>query len=138
MRRFRRTTLITAGCIAALAGLGLSRKVQIEPQLWWLAAVPLLLLLKTKNVTSLLIVCVFGLSLGLWCGSIFMEHVNQLRGLALEQVTIEATATSDSIYGTRSQVQFTGNNIELLRPYHSQLTGSFKLSGFWRAHGLPR
>ncbi len=130
MRRFRRTTLIAAGCVAVLSGLGLSRKVQIEPQLWWLAAAPLLLLLKTKNITSLLIVCVLGLSLGLWRGSIFMEHVNQLRGLALEQVTIQATATSDSVYGTRSQVQFTGNNIELLSPYHSQLAGSFKLSGF--------
>jgi len=111
-------------------GIGLSRKVQNYPEVWWLAAAPLLLLLKSKNLTSLLLVLIFGLTVGLWRGSQYMVHVHQLQSLALHQVTIEATATSDSIYGNRSQVQFTGNQIQLIEPYQSQLTGSFKLSGF--------
>ena len=130
MRRFRRTTLITVGCCAVLAGIGLARKVQIQPELWWLAAAPLLLLIRHKNFTSLLLICLLGLSLGLWRGGQFMQKQHTLQKLSLKEVTIQATATSDSIYGTKSQVQFTGNHIELLEPYKTQLAGSFKLSGF--------
>ncbi|HET7827594.1 MAG TPA: ComEC/Rec2 family competence protein, partial [Candidatus Saccharimonadales bacterium] len=43
---------------------------------------------------------------------------------------IIATAASDSIYGKRSQIQFTGNHIQMLEPYKQNLAGTFKLSGF--------
>lgn len=59
-----------------------------------------------------------------------MQNVHQLQNLAEQKVTIQVTATTDSIYGNRSQVQFTGNNIQLLSPYKAKLAGSFKLSGF--------
>jgi competence protein ComEC len=116
--------------LAILAGIGLSRKLQIEPRLWWLAAAPLLLLLRRKNFTSLLLICLLGASIGLWRGGVFMQKQHVLQSLALRKVTIQATATSDSIYGNKSQIQFTGNNIQLLEPYKTQLAGSFKLSGF--------
>lgn len=71
-----------------------------------------------------------GLNFGLWRGSAYMQNVRQLQGLAERKVTIIATATTDSIYGKRSQIQFTGNKIELTKPYKIKLAGSFKLSGF--------
>lgn len=131
MRRFRRTTLITVFCLAVLAGLGLARKVQIEFGLASLLLVACCLLpLRSKNLLSLLLITFFGLSVGLWRGGLYMQNVHQLQGLAEQKVTIIATATTDSIYGNRSQIQFTGNGIELIKPYQAHLPGSFKLGGF--------
>lgn len=130
MRRFRRTTLITIFCVAVLAGLGLARKLQIEPQVWWLVFVPLVLLVRHKNITALLLVCLLGLGLGLWRGGTYMSHVHDLRKLTTSKVAVIATATSDSIYGKKSQIQFTANDIQLIEPYAQPLAGSFKLSGF--------
>lgn len=131
MRKFRRTTLITVFCLAVLGGLGLSRRFNLE-----IGLIPLLLttvyllLLKPKNILGLFLIVILGLSFGLWRGSGYMQNVRQLQSLAEQKVTITATATTDSIYGKRSQVQFTGNNIQLIWPYKSKLAGSFKLSGF--------
>lgn len=79
---------------------------------------------------AMIIVVAAGLGLGLWRGSVYMSHVRDLQALAEHSVTIQATAASDSIYGKRSQIQFIGNNIQMLEPYSQPLAGSFKLSGF--------
>jgi competence protein ComEC len=60
----------------------------------------------------------------------YMHNVHQLKSLTERKVTIVATATSDSIYGKRGQIQFTGSNIHMNYPYQSRLAGSFKLGGF--------
>ncbi|MBI4033866.1 ComEC/Rec2 family competence protein [Candidatus Saccharibacteria bacterium] len=135
MKHFRRTTLITAGCVSVLAGLGLARKVNFEPQLWLLISLPLLLLFHRKNIVSLLLIVLLGLSLGLWRGGVFMDKVVELRQLAGQKVTIEVTATSDSIYGQRSQLEFTASRAtllqgETLQNYNKPLAGSFRISGF--------
>ncbi len=130
MRQFRRTTLIAILCLSVLAGLGLSRKITFIPGIWYLSLLPLLLLFRRKHLASLLVVIALGLFLGLWRGSLYMQNVHQLQSLTGQKVRIEATAASDSIYGKRSQIQFTGNNIKLLAPYKAHLAGTFKLSGF--------
>jgi competence protein ComEC len=128
--RFRRTTLICVFCLAVLVGLGLSRKVNLSPGYFGLFLLPAIWMLKRKNILALALVTFLGLSIGLWRGGAYMHHVRQLQGLSEQKVTIQATATTDSFYGDKAQVQFTGNNIELLRPYKSRLAGSFKLRGF--------
>jgi competence protein ComEC len=131
MRRVRRTTLITTFCLAVLAGLGLARKVAFEPVIWpLLLATPCLLLLKSKNIVSALIVIFLGLSIGLWRGSLYMQNIYQLRSLTGQNVTIEARATADAVYSARSQIEFTANNAQLLRPVNKAVAGSFKISGF--------
>ena len=62
-----------------------------------------------------------------------MQNVFQIRSLTEEKVTIEATATADSIYSTRSQIEFTASHIKLIEPDKKPLSGSFKISGF----GVP-
>lgn len=59
-----------------------------------------------------------------------MQNVYQIRGLTEKKVTIEATATADAVYSTRSQIEFTANNIKLIEPDNRPLGGSFKISGF--------
>lgn len=128
--RFRRTTLICVFCLAVLVGLGAARVVSFNPGFLILLGAPLLTVLKKKGAISLLIVLAFGFGVGLWRGSGYMRNVHQLQSLTERKITIIATATSDSIYGKRSQVQFTGGNIQMTYPYRSKLAGSFKLSGF--------
>jgi len=104
--------------------------------------------LKPKNVTGLLLLAFLGLSLGLWRGDVFMQKLSNLKALTSQKVTIEATATSDSIYGKRSQIEFTANHVQLLekppalwnareqragKADSTGLAGSFKISGF----GVP-
>jgi competence protein ComEC len=113
-----------------MAGLGLARKIVFQPATFWLLLLPLLLLIQKRKLFSLLIVLSLGLILGLWRGGQYMHKYEQIHKLALQKVTIIATASNDSIYGKRSQIQFTGNHIRLINPYQQRLAGSFKLSGF--------
>lgn len=133
MRKFRRTSLIITFCLSVLTGLGISRKLNFSPHIWLLALSPLLLLLRSKSITSLLIVALIGGGLGLWRGSIYMQNVYQLRSYTGQKVTIQATVTADAVYSTRSQIEFTANNIRLTEPQDKPLSGSFKISGF----GVP-
>ncbi len=131
MRHYRRTTLITVGCAAVLAGLGLARKFNFEPSFWFfLLATCSLLLLEPKNAVSLIAIVFLGLSIGLWRGNLYIEKLHQLQDLTAQKVTIEATAISDSVYGNRSQIEFTANKVNLIEPQSLSLAGNFKISGF--------
>ncbi|MDB5160649.1 MAG: hypothetical protein JWO96_29 [Candidatus Saccharibacteria bacterium] len=133
MRRFRRTTLITMGCLAVLAGIGLSRKVSMDFG-WWLALfTPALLLFKNKNTLSLLLVIILGLGIGLWRGCIYMQKQAVLKSLTGRNIVIEATARTDSVYSNKSQLEFTVSGVHLLEPETGPLAGTFKISGF----GVP-
>ena len=129
MRRFRRTTLITAGCLSALAGLGLARAVSFLPADWLFIFCPLLILLKRKGPTALLLVILLGLGVGLWRGTIYAQKLGELRSLSGQQVIIQATATSDSVYSSGNQMEFTAGKAETI-PSQQPLAGSFKISGF--------
>ncbi|MDO8591829.1 MAG: ComEC/Rec2 family competence protein [bacterium] len=139
MRRFRRTTLITIFCLAVLAGLGLARKVNFDLPIWSILLIaPCLLLLKLKKITSLLLVVFLGLSLGLWRGGVYMQKLGQLKSLTGQNVTIEATATSDSVYAQATQLEFTASHAHLVQgtSLYSDgkvLAGNFKVSGFGEA-----
>lgn len=130
MGRFKRTTLITVVCVSAVAGLGLARKVNIEPHLWWVIFTPLLLQIRRKNLISLVLIIVLGLSLGLWRGEAYMDKLNELRQLAGQKITIEATATSDSIYSRGSQMEFTASKVKLIVPHTKPLAGKLRISGY--------
>src|SRR5947207_10858485 len=106
--RFRRTTLIAVGCASALAGTGLARKFSFEPSVvFFLLFTFCIFLLKPKNPASLITVIILGLSLGLWRGGVYMSKSQVLKSYTAQKVTIQASATSDSIYGKNSQIEFT-------------------------------
>ncbi|MBX4201485.1 hypothetical protein KW803_01130, partial [Candidatus Saccharibacteria bacterium] len=98
MKRFRRTTLIAVFCISVLAGLGMAQKVTFAPNPAYLLALPLLLLLKRKDLITLLIIIVLGACAGLWRGGVYMQYAYQLKSLAAQKVTIQATSTTDAVY----------------------------------------
>src|SRR3989344_8814678 len=97
MRRRRQTTLIISFCLGVLGGLGLSRRLIVEPQVWWLGFLQLLLLLRRKNITSLIIITICGLLIGLSRGGAFMEKASALQNLNGQKVVVTGTARAESI-----------------------------------------
>ncbi len=129
MRRLRRTTIITAGCLASLAGLGLARVFQLSITDSWLVLLPCLLLLKKKNLTSLIIVVLLGLVIGLGQGSVYMHNLLELAALSGKTITISAVAKTDAVYSSSQQLEFTASGTKLIGS-GMPLSGSFKISGF--------
>jgi len=133
MRRYRRTTLLTVGCVAVLVGLGLSRKTSFYYSGWIILLAPILVLLKNRTLTALLLTVLIGLGLGLSRGSVYMVKLHQLKSLATQPVAVEVVASSDAVYGSNSQLQFTAPPAGVVEPYRQNFIGSFQGSGF----GLP-
>jgi ComEC/Rec2-related protein len=126
----RRTTLITVGCFAAIAGVGLARKFTWEP---WLLICPLLILpIFKRRFGKLLLIALLGLCFGLWRGSLYMEKLQGLQAFTNRKVTIQVVATNDAVYGNKSQLEFTANHVRLW-PSGRELAGNFKISGY----GVP-
>lgn len=128
MTRFRRTTLISAGCLAALAGVGLAKPFGREVGLWVLALIPLTFLLRRKNLPALMAILIIGFGLGLWRGGVYAAKSAELKALANHQITLIVTAKSDAVYGNNSQIEFTAGSAKL--DSGKPLVGSFKISGF--------
>jgi competence protein ComEC len=127
MRRFKRTTLISVGCLCLLLGIWSARYVAL-PALWPLPVCPGLLILRRKKFASVVAVIILGLALGLWRGGAYADKANQLKSLASRPVTIAVTANSDAVYGNNSQIEFTAAKTKL--ESGQSLAGSFKISGF--------
>lgn len=128
--RYKRTTLITIGCLSVLAGLGLSRRISLEPQLYWMVLLPVIFLIKRKSTLSLYVIIAIGLCIGIWRGTSFMVNVYDLQSIYGQKVTIQATATSNSVYGNNYQMEFTASSVKLINPHSQNLSGSFRVSGF--------
>src|SRR5665213_868030 len=131
--RFRRTTLIGIACASVLAGLGISRKISLEPEWWLLVFLPALVLLKNKTLASLVLVIIFGVGIGMWRGGLYMNKLAELSVLDYQKVTLEATATADAVYGAKSQIEFTASSLSVVAPKREALAGNAKISGF----GVP-
>lgn len=133
MGRYRRTSLIAIFCLSVLAGLGLSRRVSFSPS-WGLvlAMSPLLLTLRRKNLLSLYIIILLGLSIGVARGSVYSHKLHDLQSLSGHQVVLTGTATTDAVYDKNQQLSFDMRGVrqaDSTKP----VVGNFKVSGF----GLP-
>lgn len=128
--KLRRTTLIGIFCGSVLGGIGLAKVILLQPNWWLLALLPLILLLKKKNIVSVLALISAGIVLGLVRGSYMAQNVSVLQGYAKTKVTIIATAQTDSIYGKKSQITFDAGSIQLVEPHEKDLIGKFTISGF--------
>lgn len=130
MQRYRRTTLIAVGCLAALAGIGLARRIDFDFGLIFLLFAPLLVMLLRKPRTALLAAVLIGLGLGLLRGSIYMQHLAEIQKYSGQKVTIEATVLSDAVYGYGSQLEFTAGSLRVVTPTNEILKGKIRASGF--------
>lgn len=127
--RFRRTTLLLLLFLGILGGIGLAR-ANYQPASWscWILVVFILLSWRKHNVLTLTLTLMFGLSCGLWRGSIYVHRLSVYDGLQYQKITITARAMNDALYGKTKQLAFDANNIVLADG--RRLPGKIQLSGF--------
>lgn len=107
----------------------MARRINLGAGVLWLC-VPLTPLLFRKNILSLLSISVLGLFLGTWRGSIYMQRLVPYSVLAQRKITIIATASSDAVYGQKSQLAFDVTAIQLQAPRSQNLVGTIGVAGF--------
>lgn len=116
--------------VAFLCGIGLARAGYAIAGVWlWLAGGTLALAFRERTVITLLLVVLFGVSLGLWRGSLFTRKLAVYDALNYQKITITAQATDDAVYGKNSQLSFDANHVRLVDD-GAQLAGKVSLSGF--------
>jgi ComEC/Rec2-related protein len=129
--RPRRTTNITVGLVAVLAGLGFTRVAQ--PAIWQLIILCVLsvaLLIKQPKLSTLIIAVLIGFGFGWWRGGQFMNYIKPYQSLARQPLVVQVTAASDGVYGDNTQLEFDGDKVTVLEPAPMKLPGRLKIKGF--------
>ena len=128
-RRYRRGTCVLVVCLGVLAGLGFAR-VSGDGQLWlcWGMALPLLAVWRKQNMALLVLLLVFGATIGWWRGSVYLRTLGAYEPLYLHATTLSVQASEDAVYGKTKQMSFTADHITL--PSGRVLTGKIQVSGF--------
>lgn len=130
-RRFRRTTVITLGLIAFLAGLGLARTGIALPVMYvWISLLVLFVGVRKFGATALLSVLLFGGVFGWWRGSNFLKQMEPYRQLSGRQVVILATVHSDAVYSDQGQLSFDVDRIMFSEPITMRVPGRIAVQGF--------
>lgn len=75
-----------------------------------------------------MLVGVFGLSLGLYRGTVYMQKLAAYGPYHFQKITLQARATEDAMYGKYSQLTFTADHIVLADG--TRLAGKLEVSGF--------
>ncbi len=127
--RFRRTTIIAISCVACLAGIGLARAGVRGESFWlWLSATGCAITIRRRTSLAVIWAVLFGLSLGLARGDLFVGKLNDYQPFYGQKITITARAIDDGVYGTNSQISFDAGDIQLTNG--QTLAGKIELSGF--------
>lgn len=129
--KFRRTTLIIFGLSSFLCGLVLARRVEVYGSYLLIPiGVATLLAYRKRNVLSIVTVFLFCALLGCWRGTVYMNRLEIYKDLALQPVTMQATATSDSVYADRGQINFDVGKIYLTEPVKQKIDGKIAVKGY--------
>lgn len=109
-------------------GVGISRVAALNP-VWVAPAVILALVFVWRRTwISLVVVILFGLSCGMWRGSVYMHRLSQYDALQFWKISVTAVAMDDGVYNKNQQIEFYANNIET--DAGQALTGKILVSGF--------
>lgn len=128
VRRVRRTTLISMGSLACLAGLGLAKLGWQVPLGWVLMCAPLLLLCWRKIlILSVPVALLLGMLVGLWRGGVVNQELNLYAQLIDQKVVLTGTATQDATYGNKKQIDFMMSDVRI---GERQLPGTVRVTTF--------
>lgn len=126
----RLTTIYAVSLTAFLCGLGLARIERLGGA-WLIVGVMVLTLGMVSRRRTVLclgaIVCL--LILGWWRGSIVFRATSVYDALIGRVVMIEATATTDAVYGKQGQLEFEAGSMQLIQPRQQPLVGEIDVAG---------
>lgn len=129
--KFRRTTLLTVGLLAFLAGLGIARfGATISVVGVFAAFVIVLSSIWRRSWSAVIALILFGLALGIWRGALFTHKLAPYHELYGQKVVVEVVAGIDAVYGNNGQMTFETKNVHVIEPFTAKLPGRVKISGF--------
>jgi competence protein ComEC len=127
--RFRQATLRLVFCLGILAGVGAAR-FGFESHVIWCCVAGLFLIIagKKRTILSLILAVIFGLCLGAWRGSVYIQKLAAYEPWQYQKITVAVRANNDAVYNKNKQLAFDANNI--ITPDGHKLTGKIQVSGF--------
>ena len=130
VRRVRRTDKILVLCVAFLVGLVVARWHLTVPG-WFVVAVGLLLVTGVKRpVFQVILLVVFGLSLGVWREAGYLQTLQPYHDFAQQQVTLQGKVSLDAVYGKNGQLAFEVKKVQFMSPRSVSAPGTIKVSGY--------
>lgn len=126
----RLTTIYGLSLIAFLCGLGLSRIEQVDGA-WAIVGICVFFLGLLSRRRPLLCLCAITcmLLLGWWRGSVVFHATEAYDELIGRTIVIEATATTDAVYGKHGQLEFEAGSMYLVQPHGQPLVGEIDIAG---------
>ncbi len=120
-------------CASVLGGIGLARGMAFDEGLLAIGGALLLVCLRQQRLAALLVVILFGVSVGGLRGTAYMDKLSQYDAIHNQNVVLIGTAADDAGYGKQSQLSFDltgarvdGSGSEIRQP----LVGKIGVSGF--------
>src|SRR5690348_6530969 len=127
--QFRRTTLTFWFCVMFLVGIGFAHGGKSIGAIWPVLAIPpLLFALHRHSYWTFLWIVLFGVSLGWWRGSVYIQKLAEWQQNYDQKVTITAVASQDAAYNKYKQLVFDAKQVRL--EDEQILTGKISMSGF--------
>jgi ComEC/Rec2-related protein len=128
--RIKRTDKVLVLCGSFLAGLLLARLHLVLPG-WFVILLGVLALTGVKkSVFHFILLALFGLSLGLWRGTVYLRALQPYQDFARQQVTLRAKVSQDAVYGVSGQLSFEVKRVQFVSPMVVSAPGTIKISGF--------
>ena len=126
--RYRRTSLLIAGCLGCLIGLSLARRgYSASASATGISLVLCILLFRIKTIIVLGVVLLTGMCLGLWRGAEFSQSLQIYQSLYGHKLTIRAKVLNDGVYNKSRQMTFVVSDIESTDG--DKLSGKLSISG---------
>ncbi|MBP7834857.1 ComEC/Rec2 family competence protein, partial [Candidatus Saccharibacteria bacterium] len=125
--KYKRTTIVIAGCIAILLGLYLAKLTTPISFSWIILAIISLVILWRHKTARLLLVIILFFGFGWWRGGLLQVDNQKYSEYYGKKVSVIATAQEDGFYAQNSQLEFTANNVSI---NGESLPGKIKIKGY--------
>ncbi len=128
---FRRTSLLSIGLAAFLAGLGFAR-FQTFPG-WPVVVLAIFLstiAYRNKSLLAAVFILLCGFNLGWARGGAVMNQLSEYQNYYGQKVVVRGVAASDGVYADNSQLEFDLSNLRVIKPTPANLIGTLKIDGF--------
>jgi competence protein ComEC len=129
--RIPRSVLVIALCTALIVGIACAQVMRLDTLLWFWLLLPFALIsLRSHSMVTVLFVGALLMLLGVYRGTQYMDKKAVYTYFEGQKVTLEATASTDAVYGKRSQLTFDVRDARIVQPEFARLIGSLQISGF--------
>lgn len=128
--KFRRSTVITIGLLAFLAGLGFAKaEWHITGGVIVVAGLMTLATAKRKSVPLIFCTLLFGFLLGWWRGQVVLQQLAPLKQLDGKHIVATVQAESDAVYDKRKELSFDASHLHVEDPVDTRLPGQLLIAG---------